>query len=77
MKYSTEVKAVGAIVTLSSCLLTYALMAGIACFASWTNEYWNLANWDGLMRAFLFLIWAFLIARGVWTTAVMLTGPKP
>lgn len=68
----SEYKLVGAALTASFCLLAYVIMAGIACFAAWTTDYWNLAKWDAVPRAVLFLLWLILIARGVWATVVMI-----
>lgn len=70
MNQSTLIAAIGAVLTLIICLLTYALMAGLACFATWTSDYWHLSNWPWFYRAFLFVLCAFLVARGIWATVV-------
>ena len=31
---------------------------------------------DEVMRSLLFLIWAFLIGRGIWVAVVMIKDPK-
>lgn len=61
---SNKCKAVvaGSVGTAILLFLVYALLAGIACITSWSNDYWNLANWDEVSRFFLALLWfgAFL-----------------
>ncbi|MEC7727381.1 MAG: hypothetical protein VX555_01785 [Pseudomonadota bacterium] len=70
MSQSTCIAVTGAALTLTICLLTYALMAGLACFATWTSDYWHLSNWHGIYRVFLFVLCAFWVARGIWATVV-------
>ncbi|OJT01216.1 hypothetical protein [Marinobacter nauticus] len=70
MNQSILIAATGAVLTLIICLLTYALMAGLACFAGWTTDYWYLSNWDGFSRTVLFVLCAFWVARGIWATVV-------
>ena len=70
MNQSVLVVVTGAMLTFLICLLTYVLMAGLACFAAWTSDYWHLSNWDGFSRAALFVLCAFWVARGAWATTV-------
>jgi len=48
-------------------LLCYALMAALACFVAWTNEYWSVANWDYTARFALFCVVCFWVFVGIQT----------
>ena len=67
MSRKLHISFIALLCTLVAVLLSYLALASLACFVTWSNDYWSLANWDGISRGLLFCVATFWVVTGVQT----------